>query len=129
MLKLTPGVDETVLEFMLNKYDGVVVESFGVGGLPNYEGSKFYEIVEKYTNMGKIIVMTTQVQNEGSDIAIYNVGHQLKKQDNVLEAYDMTTEAVVTKLMWILSISNDSKIIKEMFYTTISNDILFKKDR
>ena len=129
LLKLTPGVDETVLEFMLNKYDGVVVESFGVGGLPNYEGSKFYEIVEKYTNMGKIIVMTTQVQNEGSDIAIYNVGHQLKKQDNVLEAYDMTTEAVVTKLMWILSISNDSKIIKEMFYTTISNDILFKKDR
>ena len=129
LLKLTPGVDETVLEFMLNKYDGVVVESFGVGGLPNYEGSKFYEIVEKYTNMGKIIVMTTQVQNEGSDIAIYNVGHQLKKQDNVLEAYDMTTEAVVTKLMWILSISNDSKVIKEMFYTTISNDILFKKDR
>ena len=129
LLKLTPGVDETVLEFMLNKYDGVVVESFGVGGLPNYEGSKFYEIVEKYTNMGKVIVMTTQVQNEGSDIAIYNVGHQLKKQDNVLEAYDMTTEAVVTKLMWILSISNDSKVIKEMFYTTISNDILFKKDR
>ena len=112
---------------MLDNYDAVVVESFGVGGLPNYDGSKYYDIVEKYTKLGKVIVMTTQVQNEGSDIAIYNVGHQLKKQDNVLEAYDMTTEAVVTKLMWILAITKDPKVIKEMFYTTISNDILFKK--
>ena len=118
---------ESIFEFMLDNYDAVVVESFGVGGLPNYDGSKYYDIVEKYTKLGKVIVMTTQVQNEGSDIAIYNVGHQLKKQDNVLEAYDMTTEAVVTKLMWILAITKDPKVIKEMFYTTISNDILFKK--
>lgn len=129
LLKLTPGMYESIFEFMLDKYDAVVVESFGVGGLPNYDGSKYYDIVEKYTKLGKVIVMTTQVQNEGSDIAIYNVGHKLKKQDNVLEAYDMTTEAVVTKLMWILSLTKDPKVIKEMFYTTISNDILFKKDR
>lgn len=127
LLKLTPGMYESIFEFMLDKYDAVVVESFGVGGLPNYDGSKYYDIVEKYTKLGKVIVMTTQVQNEGSDIAIYNVGHQLKKQENVLEAYDMTTEAVVTKLMWILAITKDPKVIKEMFYTTISNDILFKK--
>ena len=27
----------------------------------------------------------------------------IKQNGNILEAYDMTTEAVVTKLMWILS--------------------------
>ena len=72
--------------------------------------------------------MTTQVPNEGSDIAIYKVGHHLKQNEKVLEAYDMTTEAVITKLMWILAYTKDIKEIKELFYKTISNDILFKKE-
>lgn len=128
LLKLVPGMDDSVLEFMLEKYDGIVIESFGVGGLPQYENSKYNELVEKYTKLGKVIVMTTQVQNEGSDIAIYKVGHYLKQNDHVLEAYDMTTEAVITKLMWILAYTSDIKEIKKLFYQTISNDILFKKD-
>ena len=128
LLKLVPGMSSDVLEYMLNKSDAVVIESFGVGGLPVYEDSKYNEIIDKYTKMGKIIVMTTQVPNEGSDIAIYNVGHHLKQNPNVMEAYDMTTEAVVTKLMWILSITKDVSKVKEMFYETISNDILFKRD-
>ena len=88
----------------------------------------FNEIVEKYTKLGKIIVMTTQVPNEGSDIAIYKVGHYLKQNPYILEAYDMTTEAVVTKLMWVLANSKDIEEIKNLFYKTISNDILFKRD-
>lgn len=128
LLKLIPGLDYKVLEFMLNKYDALVIESFGVGGLPIYEDKSFNDLVEKYTKLGKIVVMTTQVPNEGSDIAIYQVGHYLKKNPNVLEAYDMTTEAVITKLMWILGQTKNIFEIKELFYTTISNDILFKRD-
>ncbi len=128
LLKLIPGTDSNVLEFMLQKYDALVIESFGVGGLPNYENSKYNDVVEKYTHLGKVIVMTTQVPNEGSDIAIYKVGHYLKQNTNILEAYDMTTEAVVTKLMWILAITKNIEEIKELFYKTISNDILFKRD-
>lgn len=128
LLKLIPGIDYTVLEFMLQKYDALVIESFGVGGLPTYEDKSFNELTLKYSKLGKIIVMTTQVPNEGSDIAIYQVGHYLKQNPNILEAYDMTTEAVITKLMWILAITKDINKIKELFYKTISNDILFKRD-
>jgi len=42
--------------------------------------------------MGKFILMTTQVQNEGSDLSVYSVGHRLKDNKNVLEGFDMTTE-------------------------------------
>ena len=128
LLKLIPGTDYKVLEFMLELYDALVIESFGVGGLPTYEDKCFNELIDKYTKLGKIVVMTTQVPNEGSDIAIYQVGHILKQNPNVLEAYDMTTEAVVTKLMWVLSLTKNINEIKELFYKTISNDILFKRD-
>lgn len=37
--------------------------------------------------------MTTQVQNEGSDLAVYSTGSALAKSPGILEAYDMTTEA------------------------------------
>ena len=50
----------------------------------------------------KVLVITTQVQNEGSDTDIYEVGAKLKKY-KYLEAADMTLEATLTKLMWILA--------------------------
>ena len=128
LIKLIPGTDKYVIDYMLNKYDALVIESFGVGGLPIYDGDDYKEIIDKHTKEGKIIVMTTQVPNEGSDIAIYKVGHYLKDNVNVFEAYDMTTEAVVTKLMWILSETKDISIIRKMFYETISNDILYKRN-
>ena len=128
LLKLVPGMDSSILEFMLDKYDGVVIESFGVGGLPNYDHSNYNKLIDKYTKLGKVIIMSTQVPNEGSDIAVYQVGHYLKENEYVLEAYDMTIESVVTKLMWILAYTKDIKEIRKLFYTTISNDILFKRD-
>lgn len=127
LLKLIPGMDSTIFEYILNKHDAVIIESFGVGGLPNYDHSNYNELINKYTKLGKVIVMTTQVPNEGSDIAIYQVGNYLKENEYILEAYDMTTEAVVTKLMWILAYTKDIKEIKKLFYQTISQDILFKK--
>jgi len=127
LVKMIPGIDFELLEFMLDRKDAVIIESFGVGGIPSYDSDKFYEIIiEKGIKKGKFIIMTTQVQNEGSDIAIYNVGHRLKGWRYVLEAYDMTTECVVAKTMWILGQTKDSDKARELFYKPIANDILYR---
>lgn len=99
LLKLIPGTRRELLAFMADRYDGLVIEGFGVGGLPEYDG--FYDVVRQAAESGKLVVMTTQVPNEGSDLTVYHVGGHLKHTLRVLEAYDMTTEAVVAKLMWI----------------------------
>lgn len=125
LFKLTPGIDEDILSYMLAKNDAVIIESYGVGGIPSLPQYHFYEVIREWTEKGKIIVMTTQVPNEGSDMTIYKVGHDLKKRVSILEAYDMITEAVVCKLMWILGQTDDPDEIRQLFYTTISNDILF----
>ena len=70
--------------------------------------------------------MTTQVTNEGSNMSVYEVGHSIKQEFGLLEAYDMTLEATVTKLMWILGQTKDAANVRQLFYTTINRDILWK---
>ena len=40
---------------------------------PSGETGEFYEVIRKASAKGKTVVVTTQVQNEGSDLSIYNV--------------------------------------------------------
>lgn len=122
ILKFVPGLKNNVLEYLLDQYDGLVIESFGVGGLPEY--SDFYKQIKDATDNGKIIVMTTQVSNEGSDLSVYEVGAKVKKEVNILEAYDMSTEAAFTKLMWVLSENPNFEKAKKLFYKRIADDIL-----
>lgn len=54
------------------------------------------------------------------------VGKKVKQDFDLLEAYDMTLEATITKLMWLMAQpSNSYEEIKNRFYTMINHDILF----
>ena len=110
-------------------YDAVVIESFGVGGLPSYDSGDFYSSIEKWISMGKVVVMTTQVTNEGSNMSVYEVGKNIKKEFGLLESYDMTLEATVTKIMWILSQTREPEAIRKLFYQTINRDILWNASK
>lgn len=125
LFKLTPGMDEDTLSYMLGKNDAVIIESYGVGGIPSLPQYHYFDIIRDGIKAGKTIVMTTQVPNEGSDMTIYKVGHELKNKVSILEAYDMICEAVVCKLMWILGQTSDPNEIEKLFYMTVSNDILY----
>ena len=124
LLKLIPGTKRELVEFMMERYDGIVVESFGVGGLPEYPGEEFYPLVQRAVEQGKIVVMTTQVPNEGSDLSVYHVGGHLKNTLHLLEAFDMTTEAAVCKLMWILGQTREYAQVRAMVNRPVAWDIL-----
>ena len=124
LLKLIPGTKRELVEFMMERYDGIVVESFGVGGLPEYPGEEFYPLVQRAVEQGKIVVMTTQVPNEGSDLSVYHVGGHLKNTLHLLEAFDMTTEAAVCKLMWILGQTREFEQVRALFNRPVAWDIL-----
>ncbi len=126
LLKMIPGMNPDVLTYMGEKYDAIIIESYGVGGIPSDEHRNFLNEVERIVSMGKIVVMTTQVMHEGSDMDVYAVGHVAKQRYGLMESFDMTLEAAVTKLMWILGQTNDPQKMKSMFYTTINRDILFQ---
>lgn len=123
LLKLIPGVDREQADFLLERNDALIIESFGVGGLP--ESGGFFDCIRHWQNAGKLIVLTTQVANEGSDLGVYHVGHRLKNDLQVMEAYDMTTEAVTAKLMWILGQTRDPAQAQRLFYIPVAQDILW----
>ncbi len=124
LLKLIPGLDCQTAAWLLERNDALIIESFGVGGLPAYEAGDYYETIKVGVDAGKMVVMTTQVENEGSDLSVYHVGTAIKRSLPVLEAYDMTTEAVTAKLMWVLGQTKEPKQVAKLFYTPVSNDIL-----
>ena len=59
LLKLIPGSDGRVLENLIDAYDAVIIESFGVGGIPTYGDDCFQEQIRRFVDAGKLIVMAT----------------------------------------------------------------------
>lgn len=81
--------------------------------------------LQKYAPEEKVLVMTTQVTYEGSNIGTYEVGRRLRESFQILEARDMTLEAVLTKMMWVLSEENLTwQDICRRFYSRIDSDTL-----
>ena len=124
VLRLIPGMNPDVLWRLMPDFDALVIESFGVGGLPIYEQQDYLRVLTAWRESGKPIVITTQVPHEGSDLAVYEVGARIARTTGILQAHTMTIESVVTKLMWILSQTRDPAEIERMFYTPIAHDLL-----
>ena len=87
VLKLIPGIDAGIFDYLKAHYRALVIESFGVGGLPCYGDESFYHAVRDWVQSGRVIVMTTQVPHEGSDMEVYQVGHRAKRELGLIEAY------------------------------------------
>ncbi len=121
LLKLTPGMDPAAFAAAGQLCDGLIIESYGMGGIPDL----YLEELDKLIRQGKTVIMATQVPQEGSDLSVYQVGHRVKERYRLLETYDMTLEATVTKLMWVLGQTNDPKEIRRLFCTTVNYDLLF----
>lgn len=115
VLKIFPGIGPEIFDYIKEHYKGVIIESFGIGGIPNENHdivSKVHELVEA----GLAVVITTQCIYEGIDLDIYEVGQKLARQ-NAIQAADMTTEALTMKLMWALGNYEEISRIKEYMET------------
>ena len=124
VVKLIPGMSADIFDYISDRYHAVIIESFGVGGLPYYDNDEFVEKIEKLIDKGVRIVITTQVPHEGSDMGVYQVGLRIKQKYELPEAYDMTTETVVAKVMWALPKSKTAAEFAKLFYTPVGNDII-----
>lgn len=128
LLKLIPGIRPEILPFIFEHYDAIVIESFGVGGIPHSIRDAFCKLCEEHPD--KIIIMATQVAHEGSDMTVYEVGNEMKTMCNFLETYDMTLESAIAKTMWMSANVDWKRFDREdIFYKNINYDVIFGKNR
>ena len=124
VIKLIPGMDPGILDYAAGHFHAVIIESFGVGGVPYYDSDEFAEAIGRLLENHVKVIFTTQVSHEGSDMALYQVGFRIKQKYELREAYTMTTEAVVAKVEWALAQAKDDAGFRRLFLTPVGNDWL-----
>ena len=121
VLKLTPELRPGIFELLAPEYDAIILETFGIGGIPSYDGA-YQRAIYDWVDSGRTLVVTTQVPEEGLDLGVYEVGRAYADRCGILRGGDMTTEALVAKTMWALGQTRDPAEVARLFYEPVNHD-------
>lgn len=122
VLKFFPGIGRMVFENILNipGLKGVVLESFGSGNIPT---SRWMISLIKNAIKRKVIFLNvTQCQGGAVDMGKYETGNELEIA-GVVSGKDMTTEAAITKLMFLLGQDLEHEEIKLHLNKSLNGEI------
>ncbi len=97
LLRYHPGCTAAFVAGALARADGAVVEGTGLGHLPTEGG-----ILEAMRDAGRPVVLVTQCWRGGVRHRVYDIDRQILAVENIIPGHDLTPEAALAKLMWVL---------------------------
>ncbi len=122
ILKIFPGITEATVKAILSitGLRAVVLESFGAGNAPRVEW--LFKLLKNANDKGIVIVNVTQCRSGSVEMGRYETSINLQKA-GVVSGYDMTLEATVTKLMYLLGQTNNVKEIRTQISIPLRGEI------
>ncbi len=121
-MDLFPGINERVVRHQLNTpgLKGVVMKTYGAGNGPTDKW--FIEAMREAIDRGLVIVNVSQCDNGSVTPMRYEAGATLS-QAGVISGHDLTSEAAITKLMFLFGQGKDPETVKKEMETSIVGEM------
>lgn len=118
LVKIYPGIKSEVLDYYVDRYNGIVLEGTGLGHVPE----NLLPSIKRAKENGKPVVMTTQTIYGRVDMKVYSTGRELLSR-GVISGQDMLPEVAYVKLMHVLGSTKELDEVKRMVQTNIAGEI------
>ncbi|WP_426432184.1 asparaginase [Winogradskyella sp. HB-48] len=122
ILKLFPGISKDLIETILNsgKLKGLILETYGAGNATTEYW--FVELLKEAISRGLHIINVSQCAGGSVNMGQYETSSKLKSI-GVISGKDITTEAAITKLMYLLGENVARSEFKNVFETSLRGEM------
>ena len=121
-LELHPGMTDTTLRHLLSTpgIKGIVLKTYGAGNAPT--DATFMRLICEAVQRGVVILNVTQCVNGGVDNTLYETGNSLAEA-GVISGHDITSEAAVTKLMYLFGMGLAPDAVKHYLECDLCGEV------
>lgn len=120
VLKLFPGIKIDLIKAILESAKGIVIESFGAGNAST--NTQLINLLEEMIAKGKILVNITQCMYGNVMKGEYAASAPFQNK-KIICGNDITTEAAITKLMFLIGEYNSDKKIRSLLKKDLRGEL------
>lgn len=118
LIKVWPGMPESLLRYAADKFKGIVIEGTGLGHVPRW----LIPTIKETIDSGIPVVITSQCLFGRVDLHVYETGRRLLMA-GVIPGGDMLPEVALIKLMYALGHASDIEGVREIMMTNLAGEL------